>query len=356
MVAVCGQLGPLLANTIRHYAQDHFEGIFAKFPGLSSQLACSLLVLSITVAEILLLDETLPRSEKKAFGQDDEIDCEKAAFLGQQPERDSTDSQESLAISIIEALNDDAAIPRPSRISIGQMLTAPAVLILLASFSFLSLHASTFEVMLQHLGHTDSHDAGMGVPCSWLQPVLLVVKVVAALRIMHFIPYLVSRVGLLPLYRRISFVFPALYVVVPTMALAVHATGSSPVLSAVVSTMAVLAKTTLAGAAHVLVLLLVMSATPDASSTGTLIGVVSISELPKALAVGLAGISYYLSYSHSMLAVNGSLWTALAIVALLGAFITKKLRETPRVGTDLPAECFVWQGMFDVESDDDEGF
>ena len=50
------------------------------------------------------------------------------------------------------------------------------------------------------------------------------------------------------------------------------------------------------------------------------------------------------------------MWAALAVIALLGALITKKLRETPRVGTDLPAECFVWQGMFDVESDDDEGF
>lgn len=319
-------------------------------------MACSLLVLSITIAEILLLDETLPRNGKETFGQDDDIDCEKAAFLGQQPARESTDSQESLAISIIEALNDDAASPRPSRISIGQMLTAPAVLILLASYSFLSLHASTFEVMLQHLGHTDTHNAGMGVQCSWLQPVLLVVKVVAALRIMHSVPSLVSRVGLLPMYRKISFVFPALYVVIPTVALAVHATGTSPLLSAIVSTMALLAKTTLAGAAHVLVLLLVMSATPDASTTGTLIGVVSISELPKALAVGLAGISYYLAKDYSMLAVNGSLWAALAIIALIGAFITRKLRETPRVGTDLPTECFVWQGMFDVESDDDEGF
>lgn len=261
-----------------------------------------------------------------------------------------------MSISIIDALNDDAAVPRPSRISIGQMITAPSVLILLASFALLSLHSSTFEIMLPHIGHTAAHNGGMGLPCSWLQPVMLVVKVLAALRIMHFVPVLVRRVGLLPLYRRISLAFPALYVIIPAIALAVNATGASALLSAVASVLATLAKTTLAGAAQVLVLLLVLSAAPDASSTGTLIGVVSISELFKALAVGLTGISYFVSDDYSMLVVNGSLWAVLATIALVGAAITHKLRETPRLGADLPTSCFVWQGMFDVESDDEAGF
>lgn len=143
---------------------------------------------------------------------------------------------------------------------------------------------------------------------------------------------------------------------VPAAALAVTATSASPILSAIVGSLATLAKTTLAGAAQVLVMLLVFSAAPDASSTGTLIGAVSISELFKALAVGLAGICYYLTGDYSMLAVNGSLWAALACVATMGAFLTRSLRETPRVGTDLPAECFVWQGMFDIESEDESGF
>lgn len=97
-----------------------------------------------------------------------------------------------------------------------------------------------------------------------------------------------------------------------------------------------------------------MSAAPDASSTGTLVGVISISELFKALAVGLAGISYYLSDDYSMLVVNGSLWISLTLIAMVGALMARSLRETPRLGTDLPAECFVWQGVFDVESDDEE--
>jgi hypothetical protein len=127
-------------------------------------------------------------------------------------------------------------------------------------------------------------------------------------------------------------------------------------IAAVFNTIAMLAKATLAGAAQVLVLLLVLNAAPDASSTGTVIGVVSISELFKALAVGASGVSFYLSNDYSMVVVNISLWAALASVAIIGAGVTWKLRESPRVGTDIPEECLVWQDMFDAHSDEESGF
>lgn len=284
--------------------------------------------------------------------QEAHIDCEKAAFLGQSFQNDS---QDSLAISIVDALKDDAAAPLPSHISISQLLTAPSVLTLLASFSALSLHSSTFDVLLPHLGHNATHDIGLGISCTWLQPIMLVLKIVAASSIL-FLPSLVNRIGLVHLYRRISVVFPALYVVLPLVALAATSCGDSAILAGIFSVLATLAKTILASAAQVLVLLLVLSMASDASSTGTLIGVVFIAEMFKALAVGISGISYFLSDEYSMLAVNGALWSALATIALLGAIITLRLREKPRVGTDLPEEAFVWQGMFDVESEDEAGF
>jgi hypothetical protein len=127
-------------------------------------------------------------------------------------------------------------------------------------------------------------------------------------------------------------------------------------IAAVFNTIAMLAKATLAGAAQVLVLLLVLNAAPDASSTGTVIGVVSISELFKALAVGASGVSFYLSNDYSMVVVNGSLWAALAFIAILGAGVTWKLRESPKIGTDIPEECLVWTDMFDAHSDEESGF
>lgn len=312
-----------------------------------------MLVFTIAIAECCFLEETLPTMVHNTQTQEEEyVDCEKAAFLGQSF---ANDSQDSLAISIVDALKDDAAVPAPSHISISQLLTAPTVLILLASFSALSLHSSTFDVLLPHLGQHATHDIGLGLPCTWLHPVMLVIKVIAASS-MLFLPSLVNRVGLVHLYRRISVVFPALYVVLPVVALAATTCGDSAIIAGIFSTLATLAKTTLTRAAQVLVLLLVLSTAPDASSTGTLIGVISISEMFKALAVGIAGVSYFLSDDYSVLVVNGALWTVLAVIASIGGFVTLRLRETSRVGADLPEECLVWQGMFDIDSEDEAGF
>lgn len=279
-----------------------------------------------------------------------DTDSEKASFLA--PPRPSTDS---LNITIIEALNDDAATPLPSRLSTYHLLTAPSVTLTLASYALLSLHSSTFETLLPHLGHTASHAAGLGIPCAWLQPVLLAVKVLAATRILTLVPRLVARVGLLPTYRRTSLAFPALYALVPLLALAVHATGAAPAVAATTSTLALLLHTTLAGAAHVLALLLIMSAAPDAASTGAVVGVVAVAELFKALAVAVTGLTYYLGAGHGVLAVHAALWAALCGLAGAGAAVAWRLRETPRVGADIPQECLVWEGMFDRESEDGRG-
>lgn len=351
VIAVCGSIGPIAAHMWRRAFDGHLCEIFARYPGLSGQIACAGLVFSITVAEVCLLEETFTLARSRESTGDN--DCEKAAFLGQSMEDDSEDP---LNISIIEALNDDAAAPVPSRISITQLLTAPSVLVLLASFSLLSLHSSAFDVLLPHIGHTASHNGGMGIPCSWLKPITMVVSILAAVRILHVVPFVVKKVGLLTMYRKMSFAFPMLYTIVPLIALLVNTTGASPTISAVVSTLAMLVKTTLAGASQVLVLLLVLSAAPDASSTGTVLGVVSISGLFKALAVGISGIGYYLSEGQSLVILNGSLWAALALIALVGVAVTWRLRETPRVGTDIPEECLVWQDMFDSESYDGSGF
>lgn len=345
VIAVCGNIGPLTAHMWHNAFDGRLFEAFAKYPGLSGQLACGGLVFSIAVAEALLLEDTLPSRNRKQNDCEGDADCEKAAFLGQSL---SNDSNDSINITIIEALNDDAAAPLPSRIGVAQLLTAPTMLLLLTSFSLLSLHASTFDILLPHIGY----NGGTGVPCSWLHPIATVVTALAAIRIYRLVPWIVGRVGLLTMYRRTSIAFPVLYTAVPLVALLVNATGASPIISGIVSTIALFFKTTLAGAAYVLVLLLVLSAAPDAYSTGTVLGVVSISELFKALAVGASGISYYLSDDYSLVIVNGFLWAALSVTAVIGIRITWKLREIPRVGTDIPQECFVWEGMFDSESED----
>ncbi|KAI6897813.1 hypothetical protein D0867_02373 [Hortaea werneckii] len=353
MIAACGGVGSYIAKAVRNACANHAAGVFSKYPGLSGQIVCVSLVLLITIAEAMLIQETLPQKLVSRKSRNATADPEKAAFLGQSL---SNESEDSLNISIVEALNDDAAEPVSAQIGVFQLLSAPAVLLLLASFSILSLHSSTFDILLPHLGHTDSRMGGMSIPCPLLRPVELGVKIAAALRIMTFIPGLVDQVGLLAVYRKISLVFPVLFVVVPIAGAAIHAAGASPVVSAIISGCVMLAKNILAGAAEVLVVLLVLSAAPDASSTGTVIGVISFSQIFKALAVGISGVAYYLGGDYSVFEVNILLWTTLATVAAIGAWITWKLREKPRVGGDIPEECLVWQGFFDSESDEEGGF
>lgn len=236
------------------------------------------------------------------------------------------------------------------------MLLAPSVLVLLASFAILSLHSSTFDLLLPQLGHTDSHEAGMGIACDWLPLVIVIVQALAGLRVMKLVPEIVRKTGLLPIYRRISLSFPLLYTVVPLVGILTALIDVPAIVSAIISVITLSFKTVLADTAQVLMLLLVLSAAPDATSTGTVIGVVSVAQLFKALAMGITGTSYYLSDDYSVVAVNGSLWTSLIAVALVGSFLTWKLRVTPRVGADIPESCLTWQGVFNVESDEEGRF
>jgi len=353
VIAACGSIGPLAARMVQRFGSDSSPGAFIQFPGLSGQMVCAGMVVVIGLAECLLLEETLPTRQKSAIDSEEFQDCEKATFLGQSYTNGSDDS---LSISIIEALNDDAATPLPSRITITQMLLAPSVLVLLASFAILSLHSSTFDLLLPQLGHTDSHEAGMGIACDWLPLVIVIVQALAGLRVMKLVPEIVRKTGLLPIYRRISLSFPLLYTVVPLVGILTALIDVPAIVSAIISVITLSFKTVLADTAQVLMLLLVLSAAPDATSTGTVIGVVSVAQLFKALAMGITGTSYYLSDDYSVVAVNGSLWTSLIAVALVGSFLTWKLRVTPRVGADIPESCLTWQGVFNVESDEEGRF
>lgn len=57
VVALGGSVGPLAAQIMRCVGESSRVGVFARFPGLSSQIACASFVLSIGVAEFFLLKE-----------------------------------------------------------------------------------------------------------------------------------------------------------------------------------------------------------------------------------------------------------------------------------------------------------
>lgn len=182
----------------------------------------------------------------------------------------------------------------------------------------------------------------MGLPCTWLSPVLLAFKAIAAGAIFYWTPVLAAKTDVLRLYRRISLTFPLLYILIPISALLLPAT-------ALINGLAVFSKDLLAASSDVLILLLALSAAPAANSSGTVLGLVALANLFRALAVGVAGLAYYLSAEYELGVVDTALWALLAGTATAGAAVAWWVRDSPRVGVDFDENCLTWKEVFDVE-------
>ena len=63
IVAVCGSIGPLAAHMWHKALDGRVFEVFARFPGLSGQIACAGLVFTITGAEVWLLEEVSSLSQ-----------------------------------------------------------------------------------------------------------------------------------------------------------------------------------------------------------------------------------------------------------------------------------------------------
>lgn len=330
LISLCGSLGPLMQGMVSESLQA-YGMVWEKFPTLGSELACGSLLFAIALTASIKLKETLPlHSDRSADRMD--IDCEKSAFLA----RDSEDTN----ITLVDFV-------RPEPITIAQFMQAPSFVVLLSSFCLLSLHASSFDVLLPHLGHSSTRHGGMGIPCDWLSIVVLAVRGIASLTICYAIPMAMEKYGLLKLYRAVSLLFPAVYVITPLLALVVTCAGFAPI----ISVFSIFTKHLLAGGASVLVALLVLNTTPDAFSAGTVVGMMQVASLFKAFAVAVSGTSYYFSDDLSVQSTNFALWTCLALFGAAGAGLAWFVRERPSVETDFPSEVLCWETCFDADAE-----
>lgn len=325
LISLCGSLGPLMQGMVSESLQA-YGMVWEKFPTLGSELACGTALFAIALITTIFLRDTLPQQAVN-------MDCEKAAFLT----RDSSDTSITLV---------DVAAARPSPIKIGHFLQAPSFVVLLASFCLVSLHAATFDVLLPHLGHTDTEQGGMGIPCEWLSIVVLIVRGLAGIVVCFAIPYAAQRYGLVKLYRSVSLLFPAVYVVTPLLAIMV---ASCAALVPLVSVLSILVKHTLTNGALVCVALLVLNTTPDAFSAGTAVGMLQIASLFKAFAVAVSGTSFYFSDDVSVQTTNLALWSCLALFGIVGAGLAWFVRERPSVEKDWPSEVLQWEMCFDAD-------
>ncbi|KAF1839914.1 MFS general substrate transporter [Cucurbitaria berberidis CBS 394.84] len=331
LISLCGSMGPLMQGMVSESLQA-YGMVWEKFPILGSELVCGSLLFAIALTASIMLKETLPlHSDRLADPVD--VDCEKAAFLSRESE-DTT-------ITLVD-------FARPEPITIAQFMQAPSLIVLLSSFCLLSLHASSFDVLLPHLGHSSTQHGGMGIPCDWLSIVVLVVRGIAAVAIFYAIPFAMEKYGVLNLYRSVSLLFPAIYVITPLLTLLVTCSG----LASIVSVFSIFSKHVLTGGASVLVALLVLNTTPDAFSAGTVVGMMQVASLFKAFAVAVSGTSYYFSDELSLQTTNLALWTCLALFGVFGAGLAWFVRERPSVEKDFPSEVLCWETCFDVDAEE----
>jgi MFS family permease len=328
LISLCGSLGPFMQGMVSESLQA-YGMVWEKFPTLGSELACGTALFAIALVASIFLKETLPQQSSP-----DNMDCEKAAFLT----RDSSDTN----ITLVDL------VARPEPIKIAQFLQAPSFVVLLSSFCLLSLHAATFDVLLPHLGHSDSQHGGMGIPCEWLSIVVMIVRGIAGVTIFFAIPYAIQKYGLVQLYRSVSLLFPAMYIVTPLLALLA---SSCVAFVPVVSVFSILVKHILTGGAIVCVALLVLNTTPDAFSAGTAVGMIQVASLFKAFAVAVSGTSYYFSDDVSVQTTNMALWSCLAMFGAVGAGLAWFVRERPSVEMDWPSEVLRWEMCFDADAE-----
>ncbi|KAI9819559.1 MAG: hypothetical protein M1827_007009 [Pycnora praestabilis] len=340
LIALCGSIGPFVEGMVSG-SNKAFGEIWQRYPILSGQIACGSLVFMIGIVMVVMLEETLPgfRSTGKSTTKDSSAaNCEKTAFLGQMLE---DDQHIAATIHVIDFV-------RPDPIPIMEIIRAPSLLLLLSSFSVLSLHAATFDALLPHLGHSSTNHGGMGIDCSALGFVVLLVRCVAGLLILATVPRIVETFGLLKPYRFFSLTFPAIYVATPIFA---YLAARSPVSTGISSIFAIMFKSTFTGSAQVLMALLVLNAAPDAFSSGTIVGLMQFASLFKALAVAINGASFYFSSNISVATTNFALWSSVAVISLVGATLAWFVRERPSVEQDFPAEVLNWEMCFDAGYD-----
>ena len=331
LISLCGSVGPLMQGMVSE-SLHAYGMVWERFPTLGSELACGSVLFAIAIVASVLLKESLPLHHDTPTESMDP-DCEKAVFLVR--------SSEDTNITLVNFTN-------PEPITITQFMQAPSLLVLLSSFCLLSLHASTFDVLLPHLGHSSTQHGGMGIPCTWLGIVVLIVRGIAATAVISLTPYIMEKQGLLKLYRTVSLFFPVVYIITPLLALLAACSGLAPFLSVIV----ILTKHTLASGAFVLVTLLVLNTTPDAFSAGTVVGMMQVASLFKAFAVAVSGASYYVTRDVSVPVTNFTLWTCLAIIGATGAGLAWFVRERPSVGLDFKGEALKWESVFDFDADE----
>lgn len=219
---------------------------------------------------------------------------------------------------------------RPQPISFSEIVRSRSLMVILAVYSFFTLHSASFDQLLPLLGNSPTANGGLGLPCAFITIVVLFGSLSAGAVICCFFSSSVQRFGLLPLLRLCCWAFPAIYVATPLLSQLAMATGSDAGIL-VASATAMFAKTLLAGLAQTLACILVTNSSPDPYSLATVVGFMQAASVLRSLAVAGTGLAFALGDELSMQATNYGLWATILTMSLAGAAVAHFVRDHPTV-------------------------
>ncbi|KAI9709321.1 MAG: hypothetical protein M1820_003441 [Bogoriella megaspora] len=321
-------------------AAQCFGGLFAFFVAMSSYAK---------------LEETAPI---KTIVQPEEPiyhDDEKAAFLCQEEEDISP------AISVVDFDQNPSSVPGP--FALFQLLRAPSLITLLVSISFFALHMSAFDILIPSIILTVGDQK---LSCSMFSLLNLASRLAAGyLTTRVLLPALSRRdttntksSSLISEYRILALVGPAIYILTAITAGLLPA--SSPAfLTHTVTTLLLFLRHTFEALLIAFVVLLTLSASPDAFSTGSVTGLVSLASLLRGFSCAAVGAGFWVSeeYKLDFLQVGGhgagpgaALWLGMILIGLVGGLVARAVKEGVSVGEDFEGgKGLKWVGVWDVE-------
>lgn len=346
LVAMGGIIGPLLQASLANRFSD--SEVWKQYPILSSQLVCAAMMVVFFAANVAFLDETLPASTGNSM----------ASYQGK-PYRDLY-SSESLNektgfLSSEYSYNHQGEKPKP--LSFTTAIRAPSLLILLTSFSFLTIHSSTYDTLLPLLATVSIEEGGISLSCTFMLVSTLLAALFAAIITCTLLPRAAtSRLGVLGLYRLATWAFPMILVLTPLMFMITTSDTSAArdTATGIVAFTSLALKSITTTFAQTLVVILVTNASPDAFSLGSIMGLLHSTNAVRGFAIAGTAIAWLMA--PGMLGTRMTLWASCVIVALGGAGLAWFVKERARVNKDWMAGVLKWEVCYEnTEDEDSEG-
>jgi hypothetical protein len=213
-------------------------------------------------------------------------------------------------------------------IGFSEIIRAPSLMLIVGTYSFLSLHSASFDQLLPLLGNSSIEHGGLGLPCSFISLVALFSSICAGIVIYKFFEKAVRRLGLLQFFRLCCLVFPVIYIATPLLSKPAQGSQAGVIIASATS---IFAKTLVTGGAQTLVLVLVTNASPDPYSLATIIGFMQSATVFRSLAVAGTGVAFSLSDALSIQATNYGLWGTMAATSIGGAVLAYFVCDHPTV-------------------------